>query len=707
MLNKLAGIVFVVLISYSSSAYADTCGSAFDPELGWLSEVAIASGQAEPLSEVPVPVTVITSQMIKDIGAINLKDVLITYVPGITFVQDHNEVNVAGRGVYTSSQQKMLIMLNGHRLNSRSFSGANPDYSISLDKIECIEVLRAPGSSLYGNAALTAVINLITRKGTDLGGTEVSAGVGNYGQKKFSFVHGNEYENGKSDLLLWGTYYQSDGETVGVPVEEDYSREPKDSQAILGGFEDPASYDVGISYEFGDFTILASQRSSKYTEPFSSGEKTGESYNYSDYRRFRGQGPGQMQKFSHLGIDYGKEFDNGLNLQLQFFYDLYEHNSHKIDDPTQKKHSFLAWDERAKGFTAQLSGPYHFVGSGTWRVGIQEDRMEVYDSELITGTSGEWTNFVDNRAEKVLEPGQEKISSGFTQIKHIFSEHLITSIGLRFDRKKPHKRETLDEISPRLALIWLPNNQFDVKLSYSKAFVDATHWYRYSSLSSYEGAESLEPEYMESYQITPTFKLAEGKFISGFNVFYNKFSDFIWRNPNASPQYQNAGFLKVWGIENETSYREKAYNVAFNFTYQAADGAKNYGVYDEQIHDVPNWTANAVINVNPLELFDVHMDSTSNDLWLNLTARYIGEQLSPVDITFDNGRRFDEPNKEVDDVLLFNTGFRWNNLWNGLFLDGRVYNLLDEKYYQGGSVSHPYPQPGLWWMITVGYQFGL
>jgi outer membrane receptor protein involved in Fe transport len=55
-------------------------------------------------------------------------------------------------------------------------------------------------------------------------------------------------------------------------------------------------------------------------------------------------------------------------------------------------------------------------------------------------------------------------------------------------------------------------------------------------------------------------------------------------------------------------------------------------------------------------------------------------------------------------VLLFNTGFRWDNLWKGFFLDGRVYNLLDEKYYQGGSVSHPYPQAGRWFMITVGYQ---
>jgi outer membrane receptor for ferrienterochelin and colicin len=220
------------------------------------------------------------------------------------------------------------------------------------------------------------------------------------------------------------------------------------------------------------------------------------------------------------------------------------------------------------------------------------------------------------------------------------------------------------------------------------------------------GSKSLKPEHMDSYQLTPTIKLAGGKVINSFNFFYNKFSDFIWRNNNAFPQYQNAGFLKVWGIENETLYfgEDDVYNVAFNFTYQAALQAESYPVSGHKIHNVPNWTANVVLNVNPFELFDVKAGTLSKDLWLNLTTRYIGEQLSPIDIEFPNGTPFKEPNKEVDDVLLFNTGFRWDNLWKGLFLDGRVYNLLDEKYYQGGSVSHPYPQPGRWFMLTVGYQ---
>lgn len=128
-------------------------------------QVYTASRQFEEIEQVPVPISIITQEMIENSGALSLKELIVQYVPGFSNVQDHNEVNFSNRGVYASSQQKVLIMLNGHRLNSRAYSMANPDFSISLDKIKQIEVLRGPASSLYGNVALTAVINIVTKSG--------------------------------------------------------------------------------------------------------------------------------------------------------------------------------------------------------------------------------------------------------------------------------------------------------------------------------------------------------------------------------------------------------------------------------------------------------------------------------------------------------------------------------------------------------------
>ena len=132
--------------------------------------ITTASQQAESIEEAPVPVTLITEEMIRNVGARTLKEALVAFVPGMTDVAANEEMNVAMRGIYSSGQEKILIMLDGHRLNSYSTNTASPDFSISLEKVKQIEVLRGPASSLYGGVALTGVVNVITKEGSDVDG---------------------------------------------------------------------------------------------------------------------------------------------------------------------------------------------------------------------------------------------------------------------------------------------------------------------------------------------------------------------------------------------------------------------------------------------------------------------------------------------------------------------------------------------------------
>jgi len=676
---------------------------ALEEEMKWLVAemvVVTASKQVETVKESPVPVTVVTSEMIKNIGAQNLRDVLITYVPGMTSSQDQNEINVAQRGVYASSQQKILILLNGHRLNARAYSEANPDYSISLDKIKQIEVLRGPGSSLYGNVALTAVINIITKKGEDLNGTEVSLGKGNYGQTRLSFLTGKKFED-NNDLFIWGYYYYADGQNVDIPASEDYSTYPKNSTAIVGGVKDLPSYDMGLNYKFGDFTLLASMRYSKYIEPFSAGgSPTGQSYNYDDYAKLDGVGPGLGSKFSNLGITYDKEISDTVDLQVNAYYDTNEIQVALITNPSTKSQGYASWNERDSGAVIQLNKSYETEGSGAGNIlfGAKVDTMSVYDSKFLLGSNGAWTGIGDSPEDKLLEIGRETFYSVFAQSKHRFSDKWILNVGLRYDLKDRLKGDSVEATTPRLAVIYIPNQEFDLKISYAQSFVDSPYWYRYNSLSSFRGGEFLKPEYLSSYQLTPSFNMAEGKLRSSFNFFYQELSDFIWRNNNAAPDepiYQNAGFLKSWGIENETSIIENAYQIRANITYQAAIDAENYAVSGSNIHNVPTWAGNLIVDFSPLPKYE--------DLLMNVTLRYIGEQMSPINLTFGDVRSVYEPDKKVDSAFLVNTGFRINNvLVDDAFIDARVYNLFDEKYYQGGSVAHPYPQTGRWFMISVG-----
>jgi iron complex outermembrane receptor protein len=661
--------------------------------------VVSASKQAEPLQETPVPVTVITSEMIQNIGAKNLKDVLITYVPGITFSQDHNEINVAMRGVYASSQQKILVMLDGHRLNCRAYSEANPDYSISLDKIKQIEVLRGPGSSLYGNVSLAAVINIVTKSGGDLNGASVSVGMGNYGQQTYSLVYGKEFEKG-NELLLWGTFYKADGQEIKISKDEDYSASPKDGYAIVEGVKDKPSYDLGLKYRVGSFSLLANMRYCKYIEPFSGGGAKGEVYDYDSYRTFLGVGPGLGSEFAHLGVKYVKNFADDLELQVHAYNDYNKIQVSLIISPAAKIFGAPNWDEYDLGFISQLSKGYQLadLGTGNIIIGAQIDKMEVYDSSFPLGFfGGDSMIFKDTKDALVLDTGKEIIYSAFCQIKHKFSDELILNLGLRYDDKDRHKSKNVTDISPRLAMIYLPNEKLNLKVSYSQSFVDAPYWYRYNTLPGYMGAEDLKPEHLKSFQFTPIIKLDEGRLQFATNFFYNHLTDFIYNIPKPvgnEKNYSNAGVLKSWGVEEEVHYLRDTYKIRANFLYQRAVEAEDYGVKDEQIHNIPNLTANLIFDFNPFY-------SMNKNVWFNITAKYVGEQLSPI-----TSAGFESPENKVDPAFILNAGFRVSDvLLEGISIDARIYNALDEEYYQGGSVNHPYPQPGLWYMGKLIYNF--
>ena len=661
--------------------------------------VVSASKQAEPIQEAPVPVTVISREMISSIGARTLKDVLETYVPGMTFVQDHNEVVVAARGIYGSSQQKMLIMLDGHRLNQRAYSAANPDYSISLDKVEQIEVLRGPGSSLYGNVALTAVINIVTREGAGLQGMSVRAGSGNYGQRNIGFLYGRHFERG-NELLLWGNAYSAEGEKARIPLERNYSKQPEEEAwAILDGFKDRPAYDFGLKYRFEDVTLLGNIRYCKYIEPFSAGGVTGETYTYERYHKYLGMGPGLGTQSTHLNLSYERVLSDESSLQARGYYDTGSLEVMLVIDPANERYGSPGWREWDLGTVVHLSRTHRWgrLGSGNIIGGIQVDRMRVYDSHFLLGEGGEWTSFGADRDNPLLPRGEETIYSAFSQFKHYLREDLILNLGLRYDQKDRHKGANISNFSPRLALIFSSGTRFNLKVSYAQSFVDAPYWYRYNSLPSYRGGEHLRPEYLSSLQVSPSVKWAGGKGTSSVNFFYNVLTDFVWRNNEASedePIYQNAGGLRSWGLEDETAFVARKWKLRANFTYQRVIDARRYSVTGHRIDNVPSWVVNTIADFRPLS-------AGGRDLWCNITTRYLGKQTSPYQTPYVRAT----PEESVDAIFIVHGGFWIDRLLNDLSLKGRVFNLFDMEYTQGGSVPFPYPQPGRWYLAQLSYAF--
>lgn len=220
-----------------------------------------ASQQVETPEEAPVPVTLITEEMIRAIHARCLRDVLIAYVPGISGLSSNEEMNLAMRGVYSSGQENILVMQDGQRLNSYITNAVSPDYGISLAKVKQIEVLRGPASSLYGSVALTAVINIVTKDGVDIRNGAVSVGAGDRGQLAVDLLLGKHDMN--MDFMAWFSLYCATGEPVFVPAGKQYALYPRDGFIYLDGYSELPALDGGIKLQRGNLLFSFSMNYAK------------------------------------------------------------------------------------------------------------------------------------------------------------------------------------------------------------------------------------------------------------------------------------------------------------------------------------------------------------------------------------------------------------------------------------------------------------
>ncbi len=144
-------------------------------------EISTASRSLQALGDAPGIVTVWTKDAIADYGFRNLED-LLQLVTGFTVTRNSlfsaNHAAIQVRGGFDFFSQHVLILLNGRRLNEPVTGGATTfHFSIPIDAVERVEVIRGPGGALYGANAAYAVVNLVTNDDDlDQGTVEVRTG---------------------------------------------------------------------------------------------------------------------------------------------------------------------------------------------------------------------------------------------------------------------------------------------------------------------------------------------------------------------------------------------------------------------------------------------------------------------------------------------------------------------------------------------------
>ncbi len=154
-----------------------------DPFAMWREEQTVTGSakRPQPLSETPSSVTVVTAAEIRTQGYHTLGDAL-RWVRGVFVTYDRNYTYVGVRGLLRPGDynNKVLVTLDGHALNGNVFGDGlfGPELGLDMEMVERIEVVRGPGSALYGSSAVLAVVNVVTRRPSRESGVTLSGRAG-------------------------------------------------------------------------------------------------------------------------------------------------------------------------------------------------------------------------------------------------------------------------------------------------------------------------------------------------------------------------------------------------------------------------------------------------------------------------------------------------------------------------------------------------
>ena len=208
--------------------------------------IVTATKHLQKLSEAPAIATVITAEQIRNMGARDIIDVL-RLVPGIGVTKGYfglEEIEV--RGIKTIYSEKVKLLIDGHSVNINANGNATWFYDgLSVNNVKRIEVIRGPGSALYGSNAFSAVINVVTKDGKDIDGIIVTGGGGKFDTGKFNIQAGKK--RGDLDIVFSLDYFETTGERLKIDSDV------LGNAGYTNDFEDKIEAALKLSYKDWSF----------------------------------------------------------------------------------------------------------------------------------------------------------------------------------------------------------------------------------------------------------------------------------------------------------------------------------------------------------------------------------------------------------------------------------------------------------------------
>lgn len=446
-------------------------------------EVTIATRHETPIGKAPSVVTVITAEEIKNLGYRTFAEIL-RIVPGFELLQDvlYRTVNPAVRGL--KGANKIRVMLNGHFVNTPYTGDAFVNFDdFPVENIKKIEIIRGPGSAVYGENAFLAVINIVTFDAKDIDGVKVSSGYGSFDTKEGNIVFGKTY--GKVDISGMVRYRETNGFDGIVKSDNqtiiDNALSPLGFPAVSqapGKVDDwRQEYDLNLKTAYKDF-YFEGWYSNRNRGPFLSPQ-----YAVTDETKVE-------DNYVFAEVGYKKTFDEKFTTKPRLYYDQFDRNSFVESLP---EGTTLPLDTNGDGLPDTFNTyPDGIVGNGKVTEKIVGTEIpfdyELFDGNIITlGFEYRLINqtnvrYLSNFHPITLEPldslqdfsdtypllkeATRRVWSIYLQDTWDITNTLNLTLGARYDEYSDFGGTT----SPRTGLTWAFLKNASLKLLYGEAF---------------------------------------------------------------------------------------------------------------------------------------------------------------------------------------------------------------------------------------------
>lgn len=488
-------------------------------------EIVVAgSKRAQQSREVASFVSVVSAEEIREHGYRTLADVLRT-LPGFYVVNDRNYSYIGVRGFSRPGDfnSRILLLLNGLRTNENVYGLAyiGDEFSVDVDLIERIEVIRGPSSALYGSNAFFAVINIVTRPGRSLSGTELTttgASFGTYaGRASYGRTFGNDV-----DLLVSGTYSDGKGRNLYYPEYDT----PLTNNGLAIGADHEGFHKLLVTASKGDFSFQANSLSREKTLP------TGQ--------------------FGALFNDNRTRTTDELRLASLSFNHAFSDDASFATRLHTGRYSYVGEYAYFPGVT-----PNHDLALGKWW-GMDVDATHRIASRQFLTFGAEYRdnfkqdqwNFDSNPYVLHADVRKESTRWGvFAQDEIRLAEPLLLYAGVRVDRYTGFGFAT----SPRAALIYTPSPTTTFKLLAGRAFraPSVLELYLESRNIGFKANPLLKPEHIETLELIAQRLIGGGVQISA-SAFSNRLTDLTDQRLDPVDSlliFKNVGEARSKGLE--------------------------------------------------------------------------------------------------------------------------------------------------------------